>query len=500
MPDDSIYTIELKPGEEANSIFIQKVNYELFDFEAFSEKYDYIHSLVFEKTIIEIQQLLLDGIISCIDLVKYYIYRMHQFDNYHAMISINPNIINEAEIIDEKISSGLVGELFGTVVTLKDTIGFEALPTTAGAYVLRNSKTLRDANLVSKLKEEDALIIGKSNLAEWGNCISMPSLDGYSTLGGHTKNPYGAYEVGSSSSGSAVSVSLNLAMSSIGTEFCGSLIGPAGQNSTVSIKPSLGLISGDLMIPLSDVLDTAGPIGRTVEDVYKVFKVMVGSSNLEGSEELVKSLNMTEKLNYSSTNKVGVYHSIGEDMSQLIKDFENLGIEVVSINFDHVDWKDYDLKPIIEYGIVQNVKKYLNHPDVVCDLKNLEEIVSYNQEHNCVPYGQKVFLDALESKHDSIENHISQTKNLCSSSIDYLLDKYNLDMLLSVNMHLAALYSPAGYPALTVPAGYKDSGEPFAMTLVGPYLSDIKLLETAKLFEDTYAYRRPPGTKLFEYK
>ncbi len=492
MSNKNKYIIELEPGEEAISLYKTVINYDLFDLKDFNSRYDEVHKLVFEKSICQIQERLINVDLSCVELVKYYIFRMKQYDDYNVMISVNPSILQEAKELDEKIKSNKAGELFGAVVMLKDNIAFQPLPNTAGAYALRNSRTKRDAFIVQQLIKEDALIIGKSNLAEWANCLSMPFLDGFSTLGGHSKNPYGVFDVGSSSSGSAIGVSLNLSTIAIGTETCGSLIAPAGQNSTVSIKPTKGLISRDLIIPITDVQDTAGPIGKSVDDVYKVFRVMVGTDAKDDSTIAAHKLELKEKLDNPEAKRIGVYHSIGEDMSELINDFERLGVEVVSIDFDHVDFNNLDLQPVTEYGIIHDVGKYLSNKDVITNFKSLEEIIDFNKLHNCIPYGQKLFLDALAAKRKSNKEQAFTNQKIGSHAIDYLLDEYNLDMILSVNSHLAVLYATAGYPAITVPAGYKESGEPFAMTLVGSYMSDIKLFELAKLYEETYNHRRTP--------
>jgi hypothetical protein len=172
--------------------------------------------------------------------------------------------------------------LFCTVVLIKDNIAHANMHTAAGAYVIRDLTTERDAFIVARLEEQDAIILGKANLSEWSNFMAKFPRNGFSVLGGQTKHSFGPYDVGGSSSGRAVAASLGLSTISVGTETSGSLIYPAAQNSTVALKPTLGLVSRDLIIPITEKQDTAGVMGenscRSGKNISRAVHLMVQPS------------------------------------------------------------------------------------------------------------------------------------------------------------------------------------------------------------------------------
>ena len=161
---------------------------------------------------------------------------------------------------------------------LKDNIATgDQQHTTAGAYALKDWRADRDAFLVQQLRDAGAIILGKANLSEWAGYVDPCTPNGFTVLGGQTRNPYGPYDTLGSSSGSAASAAANLATVTVGTETAGSLMQPARYNGVVGMRPSQGLISRDHVIPLGPDLDTPGPMGRSVTDVALLLKAMAGS-------------------------------------------------------------------------------------------------------------------------------------------------------------------------------------------------------------------------------
>ena len=161
---------------------------------------------------------------------------------------------------------------------LKDNIeSADPMATTAGSLALAGNVTGRDAGLVSRLREAGAVILGKTNLSEWANFRSEYSSSGWSSVGGQTHNAYDtARNPCGSSSGSAVAVAANLTMVAVGTETNGSVVCPSGINGIVGIKPTLGLVSQDGIIPIAHSQDTAGPMARTVRDAAILLSAMTG--------------------------------------------------------------------------------------------------------------------------------------------------------------------------------------------------------------------------------
>jgi amidase len=148
---------------------------------------------------------------------------------------------------------------------------------TAGSWSLIGARVPRDATVAAKLRKAGAIILGKTNLSQWANYRSRNSSNGWSAQGGQT---YGAYYPGQdpsgSSSGSGVSSSLGLAFGSLGTETDGSILSPSQLNNIVGIKPTVGLTSRALVIPISEHQDTVGPMARTVKDAAYILQAIAG--------------------------------------------------------------------------------------------------------------------------------------------------------------------------------------------------------------------------------
>ncbi len=183
------------------------------------------------KNILDLQLLLDQGNLTSEDLVTYYLYRIQTYDidRLNSVMELNPEAITQAQALDaERAASGPRSRMHGIPVLLKDNIATgDGMHTTAGAYAFKDWQASQDAFLVQQLRDAGAIILGKTNLSEWANWMDECMPNGFSTLGGQTRNPYGAFEVSGSSSGSAVAVAANLSTVSVGTETQGSIISPA---------------------------------------------------------------------------------------------------------------------------------------------------------------------------------------------------------------------------------------------------------------------------------
>ncbi|MGB6267930.1 MAG: amidase family protein, partial [Olleya sp.] len=270
----------------SNAQIWRDLNIQLEDFT--EEKYNALKPLVLEQDIPTIQQHTLDGKLSYESLTKFYLYRIRAFDrendlSLNSVIAINPNSIEEARAKDEALrykdisTVDLKYSVYGMPILLKDNINAAGMPTTAGAVALQNNNA-QDAFMVTTLKSQGAILLGKANLSEWAYffCGDCPS--GYSAIGGQTLNPYGrkTIDTGGSSSGSAVAVAANFCVAAVGSETSGSILSPASQNSVVGLKPEVGLVSRSGIIPISSTLDTAGPIAKNVTDTAILLGAMYG--------------------------------------------------------------------------------------------------------------------------------------------------------------------------------------------------------------------------------
>ncbi len=500
--------IAMQYENEVISKYKRELDFSHFDEELKNlskEKIEKVESIVINENIEGIQKEILKGAFSCEELVLFYVNRIKMYDgNYNSVIQFNSKALERAKEIDKKIQEGdELGELFGTIILIKDNIAEINTNTSAGAYVLKDIKTKRDSFLVKKLKDSDGIILGKANLSEWSNFMSMPSSNGFSVLGGQTKNSYGKYDVGGSSSGSSVSASLGFASVTLGSETAGSLIYPAGQNSVVAIKPTLGLLSRDLIVPISGAQDTAGIIGRSVEDVYKVFKSSIAYDENDPLGKHVKEFNLEDMQNQLDNNflagkRIGMLKEDSERASELKKELQQAGAEVVEISMDTMG-EGIDMMSVLLYGMKEDVKAFLNHKDVISEYKSIKDIVDFNEidAKDRKPYGNALHQQVLDGNlsKEEYEKIVAENRKIAGSIIDNAMREKNIEAIASFSNELSGIYAPAMYPAVTVPAGYKADGEPYGVTFVASLNEEYKLLNIAFSYEQATLHRKNPTIK-----
>src|SRR5262247_1412735 len=229
-----------------------------------------------EKSILELQAAMASGQLTSKDLVKGYLRRISSLNSLlNSVIETNPNAVSIAQHLDNERRRGHVrGPLHGIPLLVKDNIATDDnMQTTAGSLALLRSHVPADAVIIQQLRDAGAVILGKANLGEWANfrddeAETYPLAVGWSARGGSTNNAYDlSYTSWGSSSGSGNGAAANLCAAAIGTETDGSITGPSAVENIFGLKPTLGLISQDGIIPISHQQDTAGPMARSVTDV-----------------------------------------------------------------------------------------------------------------------------------------------------------------------------------------------------------------------------------------
>jgi amidase len=257
-----------------------------------------------EATVPAIQKAIQDNIITAEQLVRMYLARIEAYDrtqtvtHLNSYMHVNPRAVKDAAQANQGRANGHQKRpLFGVPVILKDNVNTKDMPTTAGSVALAGSVPQSDAFVARKLREAGAIIIGKATLTEYANFLTNGMPAGYNSLAGYGYNPYDprpdprtgtdalgrplndgrpALTPGGSSSGTGIAVAANLAAVGIGTETSGSILSPGTANGLVGIKPTVGLISRDGIIPITADQDTAGPLARTVTDAAIVLGVIAG--------------------------------------------------------------------------------------------------------------------------------------------------------------------------------------------------------------------------------
>jgi len=467
-------------------------------------RYDQIKDLIIEKSIPEIQNSISQKDFSYEELTLFYLSRIYliEFDKdqfLNSIISINKNVLSEAKLRDRNSESKKYS-IYGIPILLKDNVGFDGLPTTAGAFSLKNNIT-RDSYIVKKLKEKGAIILGKTNLSEWANYFCLGCPNGYSSMGGQTLNPYGRMKIdtGGSSSGSGVATASNLASVSIGSETSGSILSPSSSNSLVGMKPTIGSVSRSGIIPISSTLDTAGPMTKFVIDNIILMNAILGydgndSFSYDSNPIDISFVKKSKIENYSLGYYSNYYKndSLYKENIDLLKSFGAKMIEIKQSNIPLTNFRKL-LDEDMRVDLVKYLKDYGNEDLLVSDIKT---IINYNSLDSVIrsPYGQGIFRSIIEdtlsfSDFKSLKNELSKNGN---KFFDSALDKFNIDAVVSINNYHAAYAAVAHNPCLTVPMGFRNNNQPAGLTFITKSKSEQKLYEIGYSYEQISKKRKAP--------
>ncbi len=475
---------------------------EIFNF--LENEYDLIKELIYEKSIPEIQQSVINGKLTYYKLSLFYLTRIYliEFDkeNYlNSIISINKNILREAKSKD-KIKNSNIYSLHGIPILLKDNIGFKGLPTTAGAHSLKNNFT-DDASIVKQLKDNGALILGKTNLSEWANYFCYGCPNGYSAMGGQTLNPYGRkiLDTGGSSSGSGVSTTSNLAAASLGTETSGSILSPSSANSLVGMKPTIGNISRAGIIPISSTLDTAGPMTKFVLDNILIYNAINDFDPLDEYSVENYDIRIEEVVdNELNEYTIGYYKSFYERDSLYKNAIDFLieeGIKLQVIDAPQIRLEGF--AKILDEDMRYDLRSYLFfYGNKNIKVEDISSIIKYNEMDSIerAPYGQAIFKKIIQDTMsiNDFEDLKFELMNKGNEFFDISMDKHNLDAILSINNYHAGYAAMAHNPCLTVPMKLRKNNEPSGLTIIGESFEEQKLYEIGYFFEKKYRGRIPP--------
>ncbi|NNL02699.1 MAG: amidase [Eudoraea sp.] len=472
-------------------------------------EYEQLKPLILEQDIPTIQGHIKDGKFNYEKLVRFFLYRIYRFElesktTLHTIIALNENVVDEARELD-KLTSDDRHPIFGMPILLKDNIGAEGMNTTAGAIALKENET-NDAFIVKQLKKNKALILGKVNLSEWAYYMCNGCPLGYSAIGGQTLNPYGrrVFETGGSSAGSGTAVAANYAVAAVGTETSGSILSPSSQNSVVGLKPTIGLLSRTGIVPISSTLDTPGPMTKNVVDNAILLSAMTGKDaadkkSVSTTEDFVGAVKDSGSL---KGKRLGVFKDLLETDSIYLNTankLRDLGAEIIEFTAPEVSMDGF--LTLLNIDMKNDLPEYLDahvHNKEDIPMRTLNEIVEYNLADSLVriPYGQSIFdgilkdstsLDELQL----IKNRLEENGRLF---FDTPMDQHQLDAILSINNFHAGYAAVAKYPALTVPMGYKETGEPISLTFISKQFQETSLFKLGRAFEKSTKIRKPPAT------
>lgn len=469
-----------------------------------------------ETTIAQLQEAMRSGAQTARSICDAYLRRIATLDpSLHAVLETNSDAPAIADRLDAERKAGRVrGPLHGIPVLVKDNIATaDRMMTTAGSLALAGVTPPRDAPLVGRLRAAGAVILGKTNLSEWANIRSTQSSSGWSARGGQCANPYALdRNPCGSSSGTGAAIAANLAAVGIGTETDGSIVCPSSACSLVGVKPTLGVIEGAGIIPISHSQDTAGPMTRTVADAAVLLGVLAGrdysaSLNPAGLRGARIGVARTRVFGYSPEADVLVEAAIGVLRAQ--------GAVIIDpTDIPHLGEYDDSELTVLLYELKADLAAYLAEWAPGARVKTLADVIAFNEANKAqeMPYfGQELFLQAQEKGpltdqiyRDALakDQRLSRTEGL-----DAVFAQHNLDAivaptgsppwptdLVNGDHFLGASSTPAavaGYPSVAVPVGYAY-GLPVGMSFIGKANSEATLLRLAYAYEQAAKPRRAP--------
>jgi amidase len=486
---------------------------------------------VVEATIAQAHDAMKAGRLTCRELVGYYLKRIEAYDKngpgINSVVLVNPEVEKQAGELDGRFAkSGLTGPLHCVPVIVKDNFETKGLQTTDGALAFAGFLPVKDAFQVKRVKDAGALVLAKSNMAEWA---FSPYETVNSILPGYTKNPYALDRVtAGSSGGTAAAVAASLGLAGLGSDTGNSIRGPSSHQALVGIRSTMGLTSRAGVMPLNLLADIAGPMARTVEDAVKVFQVIVGE---DPGDPVTAAARQHPPQDYlAALDREGLRGAVIGVLRQAyerpttdpeivrvfqtaLEDLKRAGATIVDpATVEGLDAikRPPDVGPCM--GFKYDLNRYLAAWGDRVPLKNLTEIVKSGRFH---PNNQR----RLETAEKGPEN--GPDSDACRADTDYreqvrasvlkTMDKLKLDAfvyptwsnpprligdLTTPHGDNSQFYSPTtGFPAINVPMGFTRGGAlPSGMTIYGRAWSEARLLKFAYAYEQATHQRRAPAS------
>ncbi|MBP7375027.1 MAG: amidase [Pyrinomonadaceae bacterium] len=484
-----------------------------------------------EATVASLQAAMTAGQTTAKKITQGYLARIAKIDkSINSIIELNPDALAIAAEMDRERKAGKVrGPLHGIPVVIKDNIDTaDKMKTTAGSLALVDAPTpAKDAFIVSKLREVGAVLLGKTNLSEWANFRDNDSISGWSGRGGQTRNPYilDRNPCGSSS-GTGAAIAASLAAIGVGTETDGSILCPSSICGLVGLKPTIGLVSRSGIIPIAASQDTAGPMTRTVTDAALLLNAIKFHDPEDATMTGVKrawNFDYTASLQADGLRsaRIGVArdywgrNAVVDAVTDVaLAEMKKAGAELIDIKFpDLRKFGDAEFL-VLQYEFKDGLEKYLRQRGA--KYSTLADLIKFNNDNASreMPYFKqgildssanlgdltsKAYLDALETcrkyaRELGIDKAVNDNKLDAivapSNAPTWMIDTVNGDCG-SGYVGSSSLAAVAGYPNITVPAGFAKE-LPIGISFFGKAWTEATLIKLAYSFEQATKARRTP--------
>lgn len=496
-----------------------------------------------EASIAGVHAAMAGGRLTCRALVELYLRRIEAYDRngpaLNALIVINPDALARADDLDRRYaSSGPVGSLHCVPMIVKDNMETIGLQSANGSLALQGFVSTRDAFLVRRVKEAGAIVLAKSNMAEWA---FSPYETVSSILPGYTKNPYALDRVtAGSSGGTAAAVAASFGLIGLGSDTGNSIRGPSSHQALVGLRSTMGLTSRAGVMPLNLLADIAGPMGRTVADVAAVFQVITGEDPDDPATAAARGRPREDYVSALGrgglgTARIGVLRQAYERSTagspapgevpptdttdpEIVQVFAQALADLAREGATLVDPATVDglaeirrpqgLGPCM--GFKHDINAYLaSHGDRI-PMKSLAEVVGSGRFH---PGVRRQLEQAEQGPVNGPDSPACvaerEYRDRVRGAVLALMDAQRLDALVyptwsnpprligdlnSPHGDNSQFFAPTtGFPAVQVPMGYTRGGVlPAGLTLLGRPWSEATLLDLAHAYEQVTRHRRPP--------
>ena len=459
------------------------------------------------------------GELTSVELVAMSLERIAALDTEltRSVIELNPDAAAIARRLDAERRRGRVrGPLHGLPLLLKDNIDTgDRMLTTAGSLAMTGARAPRDAPLVTRLRRAGVVIIGKTNLSEWANARSNRSSSGWSGRGRQTRNPHVLDRTPSgSSSGSGVAAAAGYAALTIGTETDGSIVSPSSHNGIVGIKPGVGVVSPQGIVPIASSQDSAGPMTRTVEDAAMVLGAMSQRPTDHRRNLRKDALNGT-RLGVLRQPFTGYSEHVDAGYEEALRALKGCGAVLVEVDFPTAkELRESGFEhTILLHELKACLNSYLRTRRGLA-VKTLADVIRFNKTHAAeeMPYFRQEFFEQAQATRGLkakayVEARANALRLARAEGIDRMLRKHRVAALvapsnapasaidlLSGEKHLGGSTQPsavAGYPIITVPSGMAFD-LPLGLSFFAGPGSEGRLLGLAFAFEQSTNARVVP--------
>ena len=459
---------------------------------------------------------------SALELCKNYLDRIEKKDKkIQAFLTISKDLaISQAKKVDEIISGGQeIPSLAGIPCVIKDNILVEGVRCTAGSKILENYIAPYDATVIKRLKEQGAVILGKTNLDEFAMGAS-----GERSAFSPTRNPHDLTRVpGGSSSGSAAAVAANMSCYALGSDTGGSIRQPASFCGIVGLKPTYGAVSRYGLIALASSLDQIGPLAKTVEDAKIVFDVISGKDEMDStSVELPKTEPrpfLNKERGKIQNVRIGVpkeYFIKGIDkevekiIKTAIKKYEELGAKIEEISLPYTEYAIAIYYIIVPSEVSANLARYdgIKFGYSVANQRiNTDSLLDVYLQSRKKGFGDEVrrrimlgtyalssgYYDAYYLRAQKVRTLIREDFKMAFEKVDFILtpvaptpafklgEKIEDPLLMYLCDVFTSPVNLTGLPAISIPAG-KIGKLPVGLQIIGKPFEENKILEIAKTY------------------